>query len=145
MFLLLAEIVSVFSTGRDSYADQILWDHTVRVFKVKILEFIVLRLGWASLVAKMVKNLPAMQETPRYLPGSGRYPGGPDNPLQYSCLESLIYRGAWQATVHRFTKSQTEATEHTLLLLTSLFNQNYLSYLGASKKQVIVLAAIFLL
>ena len=63
MFLLLAEIVSVFSTGRDSYADQILWDHTVRVFKVKILEFIVLRLGWASLVAKMVKNLPAMQVT----------------------------------------------------------------------------------
>ena len=63
MILLLAEIVSVFCTGRDSYADQILWDHRVRVFKVKILDFIVLRPGGASLVAKMVKNLPAMQVT----------------------------------------------------------------------------------
>ena len=29
------------------------------------------------------------------------------NPLQYSCLENSIDRGAWQATVHRVTKSQT--------------------------------------
>ena len=30
------------------------------------------------------------------------------NPLQYSCLENPIDRGAWQATVHRVTKSQTQ-------------------------------------
>jgi len=35
------------------------------------------------------------------IPGSGRSPGeGNGNPLQYSCLENPIDRGAWQATVH---------------------------------------------
>ena len=33
--------------------------------------------------------------------------GGHGNPLQYSCLENPMDRGAWQATVHRFAKSQT--------------------------------------
>ena len=33
--------------------------------------------------------------------------GGPGIPLQYSCLENPIERGAWQATVHRVTKSRT--------------------------------------
>ena len=38
-------------------------------------------------------------------PGSGRSPGGRhDNPLQYSCLENLMDRGTWQATVHGVTK-----------------------------------------
>ena len=40
------------------------------------------------------------------IPGSRRSPGGGHgNPLQYSCLENLMYRGAWQATVHRVAKS----------------------------------------
>ena len=35
------------------------------------------------------------------IPGSRSSPGGGhDNPLQYSCLENLMDRGAWQATVH---------------------------------------------
>ena len=35
------------------------------------------------------------------IPGSGRSPGeGNGNPLQYSCLENLMDRGAWQATVN---------------------------------------------
>ena len=43
------------------------------------------------------------------IPGSGRSPrGGHGNPLQYSCLENPMDRGAWQATVHRITKSQTQ-------------------------------------
>ena len=33
--------------------------------------------------------------------------GGHDNPLQYSCLENPIARGAWQAIVHRVTKNGT--------------------------------------
>ena len=42
------------------------------------------------------------------IPGSGRSPGGGRaNPLQYSCLENLMDRGAWQARVHRVAKSQT--------------------------------------
>ena len=40
------------------------------------------------------------------------FPGeGHGNPLQYSCLENPVDGGAWQATVHRVTESDT--TEHT--------------------------------
>ena len=43
------------------------------------------------------------------IPGSGRSPGGAHgNPLQYSCLENPMGRGAWQATVHRVAKSGTQ-------------------------------------
>ena len=42
------------------------------------------------------------------IPGSGRSPGeGNGNPLQYSCLENSMDRGAWHATVLGVTKSQT--------------------------------------
>ena len=48
------------------------------------------------------------------IPGSGRSSGGGHcNPLQYSCLENPMDRGAWWATVHRVAKSDTtEATWH---------------------------------
>ena len=40
------------------------------------------------------------------IPGLGRSPGeGNGNPLQYSCLENSMDRGAWQATVHGIAKS----------------------------------------
>ena len=43
-----------------------------------------------------------------FYPGSGRFPGeGNGNPLQYSCLENPMDRGAWWATVHRVAKSWT--------------------------------------
>ena len=42
------------------------------------------------------------------IPGSGRSPGGRHrNPLQCSCLENPMDRGAWQARVHGVAKSQT--------------------------------------
>ena len=42
------------------------------------------------------------------IPGSGRSPGeGSGNPLQYSCLENPMNRGAWWATVHGVAKSRT--------------------------------------
>ena len=42
------------------------------------------------------------------IPGSGKSLGeGNDNLLQHSCLESSMDIGAWQATVHRVTKSMT--------------------------------------
>ena len=42
---------------------------------------------------------------PGLIPGSGRSPGeGNGNPLQYSCLENPMDRGAWQATVHGVTR-----------------------------------------
>ena len=48
------------------------------------------------------------------IPGSGRAAGGGSgNLLQYSCLGNPMDRGAWWATVHRVTKSQTRlSTEH---------------------------------
>ena len=43
------------------------------------------------------------------IPGLGRSPGeGNANPLQYSCLENPMDRGAWRATVLGITKSQTQ-------------------------------------
>ena len=43
------------------------------------------------------------------IPGLGRSSGvGNGNTLQYSCLENPMDRGAWQATVYRFAKSQTQ-------------------------------------
>ena len=60
----------------------------------------------------LVKNPPANAGEVRdkgSIPGSGRFPGGRlGNPLQYSCLNNLMDRGAWQATVHRVTKSWTQ-------------------------------------
>ena len=69
----------------------------------------------------MVKNLPAMQEMKAYvisIPGSGRSSGGGHgNPLQYSCLENPMERGAWWGTVQsRKESDMTEATEHTCAL-----------------------------
>ena len=52
------------------------------------------------------------------IPGLGRSPGGGHgNPLQCSCLENPMDRGAWRATVHRITElDTTEETWHTTLL-----------------------------
>ena len=67
---------------------------------------------WASQVVLVVKNPPANAGDFRdsgSIPGSGRPPGGGNgNPLQYSCLENPMNRGAWQATVHGVAKSQTQ-------------------------------------
>ena len=69
------------------------------------------------LVAQMVKNPPAMQENWVQFLGSGR-PSGEENgnPLQYSCLENSMDRGAWPATVHEVAKSQTPSEPLTLSL-----------------------------
>ena len=46
------------------------------------------------------------------IPGLGRSPGGGHgNPLQYSCLENPMDRGAWQAAVHGVIKSWTRLSE----------------------------------
>ena len=59
----------------------------------------------------VVKNLSAMQETQEmwvlFLGREDHLEKNNGNPLQYSCLENPMDRGAWQATVHGVTKSQT--------------------------------------
>ena len=61
------------------------------------------------------KNLPANAGDAGHggsLPESGRYPGeGYGNPLQQSCLDNSVDRGAWWATVHEVPESDT--TDHT--------------------------------
>ena len=67
----------------------------------------------------MVKNLPANAgdtEDAGSTPGLGRSPGvGNGNPLEYSCLENSMDRGACQATVHGVAKSLPRLSTHTLL------------------------------
>ena len=57
----------------------------------------------------MVNNLPANAGDIRdtgLIPGSERFTGeGNGNPLQYSCMENSMDRGAWWATVHGVAKS----------------------------------------
>ena len=59
----------------------------------------------------VVKNPPTNTEDARDMSlilGSGRSPGkGNGNPLQYSCLENFMDRGAWQDTVHGIKNSWT--------------------------------------
>ena len=59
----------------------------------------------------MVKSQPAIAGDIRdsgSIPGSGRSKGGGHgNPLQYSCLENPMDRGAWRTTVHRVAKNRT--------------------------------------
>ena len=65
----------------------------------------------ASQVVLVVKNPPANAGDIRdmgFIPGSGRSPGGGHgNPLQYSCLENPMDRGACWFKVHDVSKSQT--------------------------------------
>ena len=61
---------------------------------------------------EVVKNLPANAgdtRDPGLIHVSGRSPGeGNGYPFQYSCLENSMDRGAWWATTHGVTKSQTQ-------------------------------------
>ena len=70
-----------------------------------------------SQVAPVVKKPPANTRDARdagSIPGSGRAPGeGNGNPLQHSCLENSVDRGAWWATVHGVAKSWTQLSDWT--------------------------------
>ena len=79
----------------------------------------------------MVKNLPSNTtdaRDPGLIPGSGRSPGVRNvNPLQYSCLENSMDRGAWQATVRH-----NLATKQQLYTYIHL----YLSLVGQKSKEI---------
>ena len=71
----------------------------------------------ASLVAQSVKNPAAMQESTcdagdrGSIPGSGRSPGeGNGNPLQHSCLENPMDRGAWQGGLQSMGSQESDRT-----------------------------------
>ena len=88
-----------------------------------LITFLIWYLLGLSLGGSVVKNLPVMQETwVQSLGQEDPHGSGHRNPLQYSCLENPIDRGAWQATVRRVTKSWTQLKQlntHTGLSLKS--------------------------
>ena len=68
---------------------------------------------WHNLDSSDGKASACSAGDPGSIPGWGRSPGeGNSNPLQCSCLENSLDRGAWWATVHGLTKSQTQLSEH---------------------------------
>ena len=69
-----------------------------------------------SLVAQMVNAFAYNAKDLDLIPGLGRSPGeGNGNPLQYSCLENSMDRGAWQATVYGVVQSWTQLSNFTSL------------------------------
>ena len=75
----------------------------------------------------MVKNNAGDVRDVGSIPGLGRSPGGGHgNPLQYSCLENPMDRGAWRATVHKVAKGQTglKCLSMQVLLARSCFLDN---------------------
>ena len=91
----------------------------------------------------VVKNPPANAgdiSEAGLIPELGRSPGGGyDNPLQYSCLENHMDRGAWQATVYRVAKSQTSLKQ--LSMHTRYYKLS--SYLLTTKKKKIIFGSVF--
>ena len=92
--------------------------------------------GAASHVGFVVKNPSADVGDVRdmgSIPGSGRSPGGGHgNPLQYSCLENPMDRGAWRATVHGVAKSRTQLnwlSTHSSILQGILYDHFKISVL----------------
>ena len=68
--------------------------------------------GIIMLSPKVVKESACNAGDPGSTPGLGKSPGeGNGNPLQYSCLENPMDKGAWWATVHGVTKSQTRLSD----------------------------------
>ena len=67
-------------------------------------------------MAQQVKNLPAIQQTREmWVQSLGREKsprGGNGNPLQYSCLENPMDRGAWWATVQRVSDMTKDTHTH---------------------------------
>ena len=64
------------------------------------------------------------------IPGLGRSTGeGNGNPLQYSCLENPMDRGAWQAKLHGVEKSRTRLSDFTSLSFTQITKRNFLDSL----------------
>jgi len=91
------------------------WGRRNRIKMITMYKLLVIKLSTKDKIylqgGLLVKKMPTSVGDRRdvgLIPGLGRSPGGGHgNPLQYSCLENSMDRGAWQATVHRVRKSRT--------------------------------------
>ena len=80
----------------------------IRLFFLPWFYFVIVPL--ASLVAQMVRNLRGSAGDPGSIPEKIPWMGN-GTPLQYSCLENPMDRGAWWAAVHVVTKSRTRLSK----------------------------------
>ena len=94
---------------------------------------------WASCVALVVKNLHANAGDLRdagSIPGSGKspggFPGGLGNPLQYSCLENPMDKGAWPATGHGVRESRTALKQLSTHILDPYLERKLLGWRGCT-------------
>ena len=70
-------------------------------------------------VGSAAENLPPNVGNAGFIPGLERSPEeGNGNPFQYSCLESLMDRGAWWATVHGLARSRTQHSNMQNVMVT---------------------------
>ena len=94
-------------------------------FRFPSLHFTFSQIHVTSQVALAVKNPSANAGDMGLIPALGRSPGGGHgNPLQYSCLENPIDRGAWWAMVHRIAKSRTRPKQLSTCHFTYLSNES---------------------
>ena len=78
----------------------------------------------------VVKNLPANAGDAGLIPESGRSPGeGNGNPLQHSCLENSMSRGAWWITVRGVAKSWTQLSMHAFIVILNTVAPSCISYI----------------
>ena len=93
------------------------WDGDAESWRSALIGNKTKRVANASLLAQMLRSLPAMWETRVYSLGWERSPGEENgNPLQYSGLENPIDKGVWQATVHGIAESWTWVSDFTFSL-----------------------------
>ena len=77
-----------------------------------------LQYSWTSLMTQTVNNPPAIRELrARLLEWEDSLKEGMGNPLQYSCLENPMDRGAWRAIVHRVTRVGPNLAQSFFLLM----------------------------
>ena len=89
---------------------------------------------------QVAKNPPANAGGVGSIPGLGRSPGeGHSNPLQYSCPENTMDRGAWWATVHGVIKSLTRLSDdsHNRVSVSFCFLSHFYFFLRCSKSLMI--------
>ena len=108
------------------------WGREARYQKSPVLQLLIKTFPYNivivdTVVAQMVKCLPAKLEARGSIPGSGRPLGeGNGNPFQYSCLQNSMDGGDWQATVHEVAKSLTRLSNFTLCICEN--TQNYTTH-----------------
>ena len=93
--------------GKNNYEGKLNLDRKI-IYNTYYIIYILFGLPWwfsQWRISLQCKRLACNAEDPGSIPGLGRNPGGGNsNPLQYSCLENSMDRGAWQATVHGVTR-----------------------------------------